>query len=174
MNFRLAVSAAAMIAMSIGHLAAAEDRPSPAHATISFPIREPQPTLDVPIQAPKGNRVYWLSLNPESDIGGNFVVLDLLLSRAKGGQNLLELKGIWHGYQKWTFAAKDFARGPAKSLYGKERIVGAGALVGLDGLEAHIVVLKALAEPSSQASNYKWQWLELQVDLLDARQVKAD
>jgi hypothetical protein len=92
-------------------------------------------------------KTYRFRLNQERDVGGNLVVFELVMegrSRSPRGPNLLDPTGTIHGYQKWDFAASDFAHGPKKSLYGSTRTIDLPKL----GLAVRIEVVRSAVEPA--------------------------
>src|SRR5262249_50893920 len=110
-----------------------------------------------------GRIAYWLALEPDYDVEGKVVVLDLVLRRpedAADGPNRLD-PHHWHGMQKWIFAARDFAQGVEASIYGRER----GVVVPASRLRVHIEVLGAAVNKTGdpQPSEFEWKTLQLQV-----------
>ncbi|HTY65744.1 MAG TPA: hypothetical protein VMH36_03775 [Alphaproteobacteria bacterium] len=73
---------------------------------------------------PERDERYSLWLEPEFDVTRHLSSLELVLQKAgsdTAATNMLDPPGHWHGYQKYMFAASDFARGPEQSAYGRTR-----------------------------------------------------
>lgn len=69
---------------------------------------------------------YNFRLEPQKNINGDLVLFELVMegiTSSARGSNLLVPNGRLRGYQRWYFAASDFAHGPAKSIYGTSRTI---------------------------------------------------
>lgn len=111
-------------------------------------------------------KAYEFRLDPEENTDGNLVVVELVMegtSRSERGSNRLYPTGRLHGYQKWYFAASDFAHGPAKSIYGSSRTIDVPKL----GLEVRVTVVrvavKATPATSSAPAQHRFVALTLKV-----------
>ncbi len=97
----------------------------PLHGTLEYSAASGQwPGLTV--KAANGSPSYVLTLQPQNDIKGNLVHIDLVLHRAGAkpdANNLLEPPGRWHGLQAYDFNASDFKNGPEQSIGGKTRTI---------------------------------------------------
>lgn len=109
---------------------------------------------------------YRFRLIPESDVAGHLVVCELFLEGASHSwrpDNLLDPAGMTHGYQKWTFAASDFAHGPGKSIYGATRTID----LPKRGLTVQIDVVRAAVKPtpamSQTPASYRFTDLTLRI-----------
>jgi hypothetical protein len=91
---------------------------------------------------------------------------DLVLERVsplRPGQNLLEPTGHWHGYQKFFFAASDFAHGPDKSIYGNPRTIDLPRL----GMAVVVTVVRVVVTPAPtrfDRSGYRFTAFTVRVD----------
>ena len=111
-------------------------------------------------------QAYRFRLNPQNDIKGNPIVFELLMegtSRAQRGRNLLDPTGRLHGYQKWYFAASDFAHGPAKSIYGNSRTIDLPNIGQAVEVKVVRVAVEAIPATSSMPANYRFTYLTLQI-----------
>jgi hypothetical protein len=98
-----------------------------------------------------GFQKYTLSLEPDFDVYHRIVVLTLVMHHVdedEDAQNLLDPSGRAHGYQKYIFAASDFANGPERSVYGESRSI----LIDSLGLLFNIGIRKAIVEKSAEGT----------------------
>lgn len=87
---------------------------STATSTLSYPTH---------ITATVGH--YSVSLQPDRDVNGEAVVLDVVVRPLEDQHrvNMLEPAGHWHGAQPFIFSARDFDHGVRASAYGRERLI---------------------------------------------------
>ena len=109
---------------------------------------------------------YRFALIPDPDVERHLVVFELSLEgagHAWRANNLLDPTGRVHGYQKWTFAASDFAHGTENSGYGATRTID----LPNRGLTVQIDVVRVAVRPIPATSNmparYRFTGLTLRV-----------
>src|ERR1700737_3236708 len=102
---------------------------------------------------------YRFRLDPQSDVHGHLVVFELLLEGASHSwrpDNLLDPTGMVRGYQKWTFAASDFARGPGKSIYGTLRTIDLPKRRLTVQIDVVRVAVKPIPATPEKPANYRF------------------
>lgn len=105
--------------------------------------------------------MYALRLEPDRDVSGDAVMLELVLSEAGNSDdaNLLNPTGRARGYQSYMFAAGDFAKGIDTSEFGRVRKIvppNIGILVEIQVIEADIV-------PTAKGSSYPYEFERLRL-----------
>jgi hypothetical protein len=136
--------------------------------TVAYSIKHPEQHI-VLLKSTQGV-IYRLSLVPDSDNGKQVVVMALVLARSDKKAlaydgNLLDPKGMWHGYAPFIFAAHDYVRGVQKSIYGATRVIRLQDL----GAEMHVKVVAVHVVPIPGSSfldgdsNYQFQDLRLAI-----------
>lgn len=120
-------------------------------STISFAPTRKADEMRCRINGPHGSS-YQLALEPQEDLNGNVIGLNLDVVRLgmKTLGNVLEINDKVHGYQPFNFAASDFERGAPNSIYGKTRQVQNKKLKILITID----VLDSQIEPTSHSNNY--------------------
>ena len=134
---------------------------------ISFEPRAKVSEMRCLINGPNGS-TYQLTLDPQEDLNGNVVALNLevISLRSKSVGNVLEIDNKAHGYQLFNFAASDFKLGARKSVYGEVRAVQntkLKILVTIDAVDSKVT-------PISQSDDYyhlQFESLTLHVDVKD-------
>ena len=115
--------------------------PAPAFsAVLTYPPASRSTTV-APVYRHAG-RAYRFRLEPERDVSGHVVMVEIMLQPADAppdsNVNLLDPRHLF-GLQKWTLAAPEFAHGPDKSVYGNVRTVKVARL----GTAVTIIVERA-------------------------------
>jgi hypothetical protein len=111
----------------------------------------------------------WFS--PEYDVGGNLVVLDLVVNRIGRHDpdfNLLAPPGNWHGLQPYAFPASDLVNGPERTMFGATRTI---SITG-NRLAMKITILGARASKASDGL-YRLDRLRLSIDVENLGPAKA-
>jgi len=91
-----------------------------------------------------GRKSYVLWLEPEKNVHGAIVIVNLILNEAgdeNAESNLLAAVGNWHGLEAYDFAALDLIKGPANSAFGPSRTIRVERkhlVVKIDLLEARV------------------------------------
>jgi hypothetical protein len=134
--------------------------------TVAYSIKHPEQHI-VLLKSTQGV-IYRLSLVPDSDNGKHVVVMDLVLARSDKkasvyDSNLLEPKGMWHGYEPFIFAAHDYVRGAQKSIYGATRVMrlqDLGTEMRVKVFAVHVVPVPGSSFPDG-GPDYQFQDLRL-------------
>jgi hypothetical protein len=140
----------------------------PPQLTLRYSVKGLSPTF-VLLKSPRGV-TYQLSLLPHYDVGNHLVVIDLVLARSDkkastNERNLLEPKGMWHGYEPFIFAAHDYVKGAQKSIYGATRVMrlqDLGMEMRVTGVAVHVVPIPGSSFPDG-GPDYQFQDLILSI-----------
>src|ERR1035441_3396478 len=114
-----------LIALISGSYAAGSEKVGSSQGVLVYSLKSSSHPSSLHLKSPRG-ATYRLSLIPDFDIGKHVVVLELVLQRRgrkRDDSNLLHPTGKLHGYQPYSFAASDFARGAQNSIYGDLRVI---------------------------------------------------
>ena len=154
-----------LIALISGSYAAGSEKVGSSQGVLVYSLKSSSHPSSLLLKSPRG-ATYRLSLIPDFDIGKHVVVLELVLQRRgrkRDDSNLLDPTGKLHGYQPYSFAASDFARGAQNSIYGDLRVIDLHQL----GMELRVKVTGVNVEPtptnSSKAPGYQFDDLTLQI-----------
>jgi len=101
---------------------AALEKVSPFHTMADFSRSSTKPWSAF-VLTPEGKRVYKFSFEPERDVSGVLIGVNLVLSRPGSSSNLLNPPRNWHGLQPYSFLANDLLHGPDKSTFGAQRMI---------------------------------------------------
>lgn len=112
------------------------------------------------IKSIDGSTAYYLSLEPDLDLGNHVVTVELVLRRPRDEANLLDPTGRRHGLQPYDFAANDLAQGGPKSVFGQNRTMRVDRL----HLVVRVVVSGAVVHPIA-SGNYQIDELTLNVEV---------
>jgi hypothetical protein len=133
---------------------------------LTFPPRAGSEVSSVVLTLPGIKARHRLSLEPDFDVGKHVVGLDLVLrplNASRHTRNLLEPTTRWHGYQKFIFAASDFANGADRSILGAVRdipVTRLGLVVRIRVLDVKVV---AVAEMVPGEPNFEFAGLKLRI-----------
>ena len=148
-------------------MGSAKPGPAKLNGVTRYSLAWPEIPRALHIAGPDESR-YILSLSPQFDVSRRVVVIELTIRRAHGknnSSNLFDPTSKWHGYQKWIFAASDFASGAVKSVYGKQREIDLRQL----GMEMQIDVTKVIVVPIgstySKAPCFRFAALKLEISV---------
>jgi hypothetical protein len=124
-------------------LSATSEGISPLHAQAVFSRSSPGKAWSEFVRTTSGKKVYRLFFDPQRDVSGILVGVDLVLSDSMHGPglNLLNPPGNWHGLQPYDFVASDFLHGPNKSGFGAHRVISVdrkGIVVDIDVLDVKV------------------------------------
>lgn len=153
-----------VVLVSASASAATIDR-TPFTTNLGYPPGSRVPAISVGFHSPRGH-AYRFRLDPQRDVVGNVVVVELVMERASGsphGPNLLDATRRLHGMQKWFFAASDLAHGAERSGYGNHRTIDLPKL----GLQVQIktvrVAIKPIPATARMPAGYRFTDLTVEV-----------
>ena len=134
-------------------------------ATLGYPPGSRAPATSLAFHSPHGY-AYRFRLDPERDVEGNVIVVELVMQGASGSShksNLLDATGRRHGMQKWFFAASDLAHGAQRSVYGDARTIDLRKL-GIT-VEAKVVGVRVKPTPATRGmpAGYRFTDFTLEV-----------
>lgn len=134
----------------------------PLSTNATFTAQQPQQRWSVPIQARDGHVAYILSLEPDFDVGGHVVTVELVMRQAGAKTDATDLiRGNLHGLQPSDFAANDLAQGTKKSVFGEERTISLTKL----GLLLRVAVTDATVSPNQTMGGYQLDTLGLHIQV---------
>jgi hypothetical protein len=134
----------------------------PLRTSATFTARQPERRWSVPIRASDGHVAYILSLEPDFDVGGHVVTVELVLRRAAAKDDAPDLlRGNLHGLQPPDFAANDLAHGVKDSVYGEKRTMSLTKL----RLLLRVVVTDATVSPNPTIGGYQLDRLTLHIEV---------
>lgn len=153
-----------LIALAPAFCFAETEKTEQAPAVLTYSVKSFSHPSAIVLKAPSG-KAYRLSLVPDRDIRNHVVVLELVLQKKAGRNdpNLLDWTGKLHGYQPYSFAASDFARGPQNSTYGDERVIESRKLGMRIRVEVVAVNVEPIGENTSESLPYQFDELTLRV-----------
>jgi hypothetical protein len=163
-NFDSSRIALLLIALAPAFCFAETEKAGQAPAVLTYSAESSSHPSAIVLKAPSG-KAYRLSLVPDHDIRNHVVVLELVLQKRAGRNdaNLLDWTGKLHGYQPYSFAASDFARGAQDSIYGEERVIELRKL----GMRMRVKVVAVKVEPTtknpSESLPYQFDELTLHI-----------
>lgn len=163
------VIAQSLLVVLVSASASASGAPATNHATfkatLGYPPGSRVPTTSRDFQSPHG-QAYRFRLDPQRDVDGNDIVVELVMQGASGsshGSNLLDATGRLHGMQKWFFAASDLAHGPERSVYGDARTIDLPRL-GIT-VEAKVVRVEVKPTPATAGMPAGYRFSELTLEI---------
>ena len=135
----------------------------PLRTTATFSAHTRGKSWSEPVKLADGRTAYFLSLEPDYDVGHHVVTVELVLRRPRGkgdSSNLLDATERAHGLQSYDFAADDLARGARMSADGENRVVSLKNLK----LVVRISITNAGVSPISEGK-HQIEELELQIEV---------
>ena len=186
-HWRVVFAALTAAAMCSDSNAATKPQIIPLRTYVAFSAQSAENRKAVPIQSTDRRMVYVLSLEPGIDVGRHILTLDLVLkgSGAKtDAPNLLAPAGMWHGYQAYMFAGRDFTQGEQKSAFGEKRTIFTkrlGFVVRIDVSKVKVSLISDARNqpplecggdlqlhPPCEPPDYQFELLELQIEVENA------
>lgn len=134
----------------------------PLKTSVTFAAQQPEQKWSLPVYASNGHVEYVLSLEPDFDVGGHVVTVELVMRRAGAKDDSPDLlRGNLHGLQASDFAANDLAHGAKNSAFGEERTMPLAKL----GLLLRVAVKDATVSPNPTIGGYQLDTLSLQIEV---------
>jgi len=135
----------------------------PLHTKVIFSRLSPARPWSAFVLNSYGKPVYKLFLDAQRNATGNLIVVDLVLTSAVKGNpdaNLLNPQHNWHGLQPYSFVARDLAKGPDKSAFGRSRTIEGKA----GNIVLQVEILNVRVTPMAEG-DYQIEEIELSVEV---------
>lgn len=129
----------------------------------------------VEANVPEKGEIYCLSLEPDFDVRHHVISLFLVFRRSSDrttAGNLLDTTGALHGYQRYIFAASDFARGARQSMYGERRTIVLDRLGLMFRIDVTSSAVSPLPGDKSGGLHYQFSELGLLIEVSSAGSVQ--
>ena len=134
----------------------------PLRTNATFTAQQPQQRWSLPIHASDGHVAYILSLEPDFDVGGHVVTVELVMRRAGAKADAPDLiRGKLHGLQPLDFAANDLAHGAKNSVFGEQRTMSLTKL----GLLLRVTVTDVTVSPNPTMGGYQLDTLGVHIEV---------
>ncbi len=134
----------------------------PLKTSVTFTAQHLEQRWSAPIRTSDGHVAYILSLEPDFDVGGHVVTVELVMRRAGAKSDAPDLlRGSLHGLQPPDFAANDLAHGIKNSAFGEKRTMSLTKL----GLQLRVGVKDATVSPNPTVGGYQLDTLSLDIEV---------
>jgi hypothetical protein len=140
------------------------------HAMLLLSYNEADPHRNQCLTLRQGGPTYCFWLDPDKDINGLPIVLELAMrnqSDYRSDINLLQNGRNLHGYQVYDFAAKDYNNGVSNSIYGVNRTLAVDRLNIV--INAHVLEIdlgsRAVGNTVSKTNYFKNLQLRLDITI---------